>query len=115
MTEIGKAKTQDREVELSPFLDVPEGLELFVRNQELENTDLTEGGQDDSADPTVKPPGEILPPVSGGKIRPPTGFQVKSQQLVTAPDGSQSVDVVVTFDEAAGAVDYDVKVSTSLW
>lgn len=54
---------------------------------------------------------EINEDESGDVLDPPGTFEIISQTVRTAPDGTQVVDVVIDVEEVEGATDYQVHVT----
>jgi len=88
------AKTNRRDIQLSPLFGVPPGV-IDVRQ---ENTDESSDSYEGIT--TVQPQdGPVLSSPNDTIPNAPTNFTVVSQTIRTAPDGSSVVDVLFEFSD----------------
>ena len=117
--------TSDR-LTISPFFDVPEGVDFQYSTLDTDEpeeevfeplTPESDDGNEPSYDGSDTSPttaqfrDELSTDSEENSLLPPTDFVIISQTARIGPDGTIRVDVVLGFEEADGAENYEVRSS----
>ncbi len=104
MAKVGEIVFEEEFIELSPFLEIPEGLEVLSDVDYIEPEPLGDDiyvdetfDNDPSNEQTIQP------------LVPPTNLRIKSQAVRFGPDGRQIVDTIIEWDEVLSADEYEVQ------
>lgn len=100
--------------DFDPNLDIPIGLKnarVAVRPDNEEELPDASADIDFQTETLIDEESELDEEEVGDELGVPGTFEVISQTLRTAPDGTQVVDVVVDVEDIEGAVKYEVRIT----
>lgn len=100
--------------DFDPNLDIPVGLKNAregISSDVIEELPEPDADIDFQTDTLIDEDSELDEESVEDELDVPGSFEVITQTVRTAPDGSQVVDIVIEVEEVEGAVKYEVRVT----
>lgn len=106
--------------DFDPNLDLPVGLKnVNVTPTVQEGIVVDTPAEGDDVDPSDslgiddEDGGDLNEDFSNDILDPPGSMEIVSQTVRTAPDGRQVVDIIIDVEDVSGALNYEVRITTS--
>lgn len=100
--------------DFDPNLDIPAGLKNAresISPDTIEEIPDPDADIDFQTETLIDEESELNEEEVGDELAVPGTFEIISQTVRTAPDGSQVVDIVIDVEEVEGAVKYEVRIT----